>query len=120
MRTCTVCTTPLRQRNKTGLCLAHYRVRDRTGMNGRPILDASSQATGIKAHRIIGPEQFQPIVDARAVAAVALYRAGLTMAGIGKMMARDHSTISHLVREFDRRCVKRPHLRDALDRVLAA
>jgi chromosomal replication initiation ATPase DnaA len=115
---CKSCGKRLKWRNVNGFCREHWVVSRR--IDSTPIMAATSTATGIKSHRIVGPEQSQPIVDARAVAAVALYRAGHTMVGIGGIMARDHSSICHLVRGFDQRALKRPHLHDALALVLAA
>ena len=117
-RHCGTCDKRIDHDNISGFCITHR--GHRAPVDGRPILVASSEATGVRLSRILGPEQSVPIVDARAVAAAALYHTGCTMVGIGDIMARDHSTICHLVRGFDGRALKRPHLRDALDRVLAA
>ena len=53
-----------------------------------------------KAHRftledILGPRKFKPLVEVRRKCAVMLREKGLTTTEIGRILRRDHSTISH-------------------------
>lgn len=69
----------------------------------RSVIEEISEATGISTHLILGRSRSQPIVRARQLTCHVLWRHGMTMSMIGRLMKLDPTTVSHAVRAVEAR-----------------
>lgn len=69
-------------------------------MNYDNIIMAVSEASGIPAHEIAGPCRRQPVCDARAIAALEMLRAGMSLAQASRALGRHHTTIINARRKY--------------------
>lgn len=78
------------------------------------------EALAISPDEILSESRFTRTVDCRAVVVTVMHRQGVSDCQIGKRLNRDHTSILHLRRTFEKRVTKRPILGTLVERILEA
>lgn len=84
--------------------IAELHLADRAPVRVTQIVRAVSEGTGLTVAEILGQSRLGPIARARQLVMFEAYAAGYSMAHIGRILRRDHTTVMHGIRaERERR-----------------